>query len=219
MKKDINTFLGVIIIILAASIMILGMALYLNIKENNKKESKSDIPTTSTNVNKNDNEKKENVVNSKIGDLIVLDSLKSIDTGYNTREDYSNWYFLSEDNEYVTLMLNKTAYKTMISYDYVTDNFKRSFIQNNIDFGNNGEFRYLNNEDLKLFNCNMETLICNNNYNWLLSAEGAYKHTITSITKDNKVLVLKENNKLEYIDDSAEIAAIPVIKILKTNLK
>lgn len=148
-----------------------------------------------------------------LGDKVTLSKLSSVTV--IEEEDFSNWYVLSDDGEYVTLLLDreysKVGSENTASRQY--EKVKTLFIENGIDFGTNGEVRALNKDELKLVGIDLDTKDCSKALSWV-------KDTITDSIDGQYYIYHSTDKSIETADLKAALYYyVPVIKILKTNIK
>lgn len=209
-----------IIALLIAIVVILSTLCVLFATETISFKSNNDTNKNATDDNKTTQEENNNTNSYNFGDEVVLTQLANINyssIGFPDESgDFSKWKVLKDEGEYVTLyytgeelLCGKSDKDDTIS---TYNERKVLFTSNEIDFGNNGEIRILNESDLLLFGCNLETLTCANMPEWI----GGW----TSYTKDNYKYTLS-NGKLNPIEKGPLVLAYadPVIKILKSNIK
>lgn len=214
---------GAIILLIAISVVLLvlcvlfaaGTISFNSNKVNNNNQNENVIDNNQTNQEEN------NTTNSyNFGDEVILTQLSNINfssIGFPDESgDFSKWKVLKDESEYITLYYtgDELLY-AKADKDYTISRYnerKVLFTSNGIDFGSDGEIRILNESDLKLLECNFETLICTTSPEWI----GGW----TSYTKDNYKYTLS-NGKLNPIEKDMDVLAFadPIIKILKSNIK
>lgn len=210
-----NKGLIVLVIILSILVLVLGGYLfYYKILSNN------DFNENKIQNQISDNTNNEDTHSYKLGDDVVLESLTKVSfksVGFpDEYANFSNWKVLREEGNYI--ILYSTAEDVLYGKDdreetiYMFKERKILFTENGIDFGNQGEIRIINEEDLKQFGCNSKTLKCPNAPNWISGW--------TSLTENNNKFLI-QNGELEPIDESTYVLVLsnPVIKILKSNIK
>lgn len=210
--KNNNKFLVVIFILI---LIIIGLCSYIAYDKIVHKQTKcpkcicNKCKVTTT----NSSNKTEDIF--LLGDEVKVSKLSGVDTGYPEKEDFSKFYVLSDDGEYVTLLMHKTLVKAGAYTDItkIKNEFKNLFIKNGVDFGEKGEFRGLNENELQILGCDLYKKDCSN-------LKPFVNDTLTDPINDTYYYVHKETGSLESVDiQSVQVYYRPVIKILKTNLK
>ena len=218
-----NNNKGVIILLIVIIVILLTLCVLFatgTISFNSNKVNDNDINENVTDNNQT-NQEENNIANSyNFGDEVILTQLSNINyssIGFPDESgDFSKWKVLKDEGEYVTLYYtgDELLYGKADKDDTISKYNERKilFTSNGINFGNNGEIRILNESDLLLFGCNLETLICTNMPEWI---DGWTSHT-----KDNYKYTLSDGKLNPIEKDMAVLAfADPVIKILKSNIK
>lgn len=145
-------------------------------------------------------------IDYKFGEEVVISNLSSVKDYYGPGDvqDFSKWYVLSSDDETATL-LSKESWGKSGKMNIDNQTFE--------EYGVNAiEVRGLNEEELTLLGCNVDTLECDNVPEWV-------GHTLTSIEKDSYVILLS-GDKLEEFDYTVALAPNKyVIKISKNEIK
>lgn len=183
----------------------------------------------------NNNEKNENVIDNNqvsqeednadilynFGDEIILTQLSNINysiIGFpDVYRDFSKWRVLKDEGEYITLYYTGDELlsgKADLDDTISTYNERKVlFTSYGINFGDYGEIRILNEDDLKLLKCDFETLICYNSPDWISGW--------TSYTDDNYNKYCLIDGKLDPMEKDLPVLSFadPIIKILKTNIK
>lgn len=184
------------------------------------------VLTKKSNSNSNniidENNKTYEELNEKynLGDIIKISKLSSIDFSTVGNDDFSNWHVLEDEEEYITLLSDTSLYKGDLNNSKQLSNLKKIFEENGIKFGPKGEIRLIDDKDLtKYFACNLNDLKCNPIYTWLGNLK-TYKNTLTSVVKNDKIVILNFDYtlKLDKKED-ALYPIFPIIKILKTSIK
>lgn len=196
-KKNVGMKVAIVIL----SLLVVGLILYLVF----------DKLLSSDDNNSNSYE---------FGDNIILESLSNVNyssIGFsNENGDFSEWKVLKDEGEYIILYYSgdESLYGKADKDETINKYNERKilFTENGIDFGDDGDIRIINENDLLLFGCDFDTLICSNLPDWI--------NGWTSYTKDNFKYTLS-NGKLNPIEEDNYVLAIssPIIKILKSNIK
>lgn len=214
MNNNNNKILIILVIILSILVLALGGYLFYD-----KILSTNDINGD------NDNNKQNTDINEinkfyKFGEQITISKLSSVTDYYlDITEDFSKWNVLFEDDEYVTLLSQKTFGKVEPTYLFNDINI---FNEYDVSLGPKGEIRGLSCQDLELFGCDLNKLTCSNKPEWA-------GYTLTNCSSANQTRIIftgsdlpfEYNSDLETINiyETALVYYKPVIKILKSNIK
>lgn len=151
-------------------------------------------------INSNNNlENSDNVINYSFGDVVTISKLI-----LNEKEDYSKWYVLSDKDNIVTLYGDAIWNKK-----YVVNDLKKVFKKQGVIIENS---RLLNEEELKLFGCDVNGYTCNKSPEWA-------KESITSVVSEKSVVLFNKDrlDTMSVVDTTTDY--IPVIVITKSNLE
>lgn len=237
-KKSIkNIIIGILtIVIIFMTGFIAYLYDYIDMLENEYKHFVKNQPEIK-NENKdnvkvenetNDNNKKdiqEDNTNSssvyEFGKKITLPNLTSVPGANSSSDPFEagdpiNWYIITADEEYVTLYSETTWYgKPNVKKWGKDEKVYKGLTDKGINFGSQGEARALNEDDLKIFGCNLDTLQCNNIPEWINTSQTGVERNGNTIYIWN----LGSNKKgIEEANINALADYRPVIKILKSNI-
>jgi hypothetical protein len=211
MKNKKNNEWVIVLIVVIFVILLLISVLFANGMLSFSKE----------NVNANNEINNDESVSSSysFGDEVVLSQLSNIDfssIGFpDETGNFSQWKVLKDEGEYITLYyVGSSLLISKSDKDETISTIKERqvvFSSNGIDFGDNGEIRIFNKDDLILFGCNFDTLECSNMPDWVSGW--------TSYTNDNYKFDLI-GGKLNKINEDEVVLTFtnPIIKILKSNI-
>lgn len=215
-KNNVALYIVAVVIILLIGIGI-GYYLYGNKEKsvnNNEKPINNSINNNEKPINKkeNNNNESEKEKSSDVIDFseVRLSKLSAVKNYFfeGDVEDFSKWYLLDEDDNYVTLiggMNFKISSDEALNYES-----DKLFLEKyGIDFGKDGFERLLNEQDLKkYFECDLELMKCNK----------MGISTLTSVKKNNGVIEIDGKNLSIFEFNIGLANASPIIKILKSNL-
>lgn len=161
-------------------------------------------------------EDKSDIAKSKFGDLVELIKLSSVKDYYEEGDvqDFSKWYVLENETEYIVLISSKPFGKVTNDKNIDISSVKSLLEKEGIQFGENGYVRLLNENDLtKYFDCNLTTMKCSKKIN------GFNEETLTSAVKDDEVIIFNFAGILDSLEEGEALVYMhPVIKILKSNI-
>lgn len=131
-------------------------------------------------------------------------------------EDFSKWYYLAENNDYIILISDKLYGNFNKGVGDVTV-IKKAFEANGIDFGKEGYMVNLDKDHLiNYFDCDIKKLKCENNLNYVKK----YKSIGTSLEINGIQVSLNSDGTFEIPSADTLIDSMPIIiKILKSSIK
>lgn len=213
-EKEIRSLKFIIIMFTILLITFAGFYFYekmlnINGKCNDEEINHNHNTIESTNnTTDSENDTADTSIDYKFGDEVVISNLSSVKDYFypGDVQDFSKWYVLSSDEETVTLLSKENWGKGNKMHSDDHDSTFEKYGVNII------EIRGLNEEELSLFGCNVDTFECDNVPEWV-------GHTLTSIEKDSYVILLS-GDKLEEFDSNVALASYKyVIKISKDEIK
>ena len=218
MKDNKNIIIGLLVFIIVLLIIVIGLISYDKISFHNDNNLDSNVQDEETNEENLENDVQ--VEDYQFGEEIILSNLSNVTDWSVEVQDFSKWNVLSDDGDYVTLYSSSIWSKVSDVSDASNIN-SELFSKYQIDLGSNGLVRGLNESDLKLLGCDINTLVCNNTPDW-----AGYSLTSVKINNSNVVFYGKidftedVNYKLELMEvDDALVYFRPVIKILKSSIE
>lgn len=176
-------------------------------------------------IDEDNKEVQEVIKEYKFGDEVVLTELVDWEF-YDATVDRSKWKVLAESGDYIKLYsVSEQPWGKIGLLEDMSHSWKKDLEEKDIDFGIMGGVGLLEENDLLLLGCNVETMKCKNTPEWLnngltgISFVSDDTGIVNVITIDND----KDNvNGAELISIEDSMALVPVwytITILKSNLE